>query len=171
MANPFVGEIRMGGWNFAPVGWAFCDGSIQSIAQNNTLFNLIGTTYGGNGTTTFALPNLLGRFPIHQGTDTFGNPYVMGQLSGTETVTLTSNQIPIHSHTAGGQSTAGTQAGPGNGVWAVSSLNQYSSSAPSANMNAAALASAGSSQPHDNMIPFLAINFVISLFGIFPSQN
>lgn len=170
MGQPYIGEIRMVGFNFAPVGWALCDGSLLQISQNDALFNLIGTTYGGDGQNTFGLPNLSGRIPIHQGTDSFGNPYVIGQSAGSEEVTLTLNEIPAHSHTLQAQTAAGTQPGPANGVWATSSLEQFSTGSPTTSM-AAALLQSGGDQPHNNMPAFLAVNFVISLFGVFPSQN
>ena len=165
MGTPFVGEIRMFGGNFAPAGWAFCDGQLLSIAENETLFNLIGTTYGGDGQSTFALPDLRGRIPVHM-----GSGFSLAQSGGTETVTLTVQQIPSHTHLAAEQSGNGTQASPGGGVWAQSNLNQYSANNANASMNPAALAATGGSQPHDNMMPFLAVSFIISLFGIFPSQ-
>lgn len=171
MSSPFIGEIRIFAGNFAPVGWAFCDGSLIPISQNDALFNLIGTTYGGDGQSTFALPNLQSRVPVHQGTDSFGNTYVLGQAAGVETVTLTTNQIPVHTHAPLASSAAGNQASPANGVWAVTGTSQYSTTAPALAMNAGALSPAGGSQPHDNMIPFLAVNFILSLFGVFPTQN
>jgi len=167
MSSPYVGEIRMFAGNFAPVGWNFCDGSLLSIAEFSTLFNLIGTTYGGDGIQTFALPDLRGRIPVHQ-----GNGFVIGQLSGAETVTLIGNQIPIHTHVPLGQGTKSTQAGPGNNLWATTSGNEYTANtAPGTNMNTAAIGNAGNSQPHNNIMPYLAVNFIISFFGIFPSQN
>jgi microcystin-dependent protein len=171
MSQPYVGEIRMVGFNFAPSGWAFCDGSLLAISQFDVLFNLIGTTYGGDGQNTFALPNLQGRIPFHQGTSASGDTLVIGQLSGTETVTLTPNQLPSHTHTLGGNSSAGTQPSPAGGFWAQSSLKAYSTAAPAHAMASSAVSSVGGNQPHDNMPPFLAINFVISLFGIYPSQG
>lgn len=170
MAEPYIGEIRMVGFNFAPEGWAFCDGQLLAISQNDALFNLIGTTYGGDGQSTFALPNLQGRLPVHQGTDTSGNSYVLGQQAGAETITLTTNQMPVHSHAATDTS-RGTLLSPTNAIWAGTSQHTYSTAAPTGDMNAAAVGTAGGSQPHDNMPPFLAINFIISLFGIFPSQG
>ena len=166
MSSPFIGEIRMFGGNFAPVGWAFCNGALMAIDQNDALFNLIGTTYGGDGQTTFALPNLQSRVPVH-----VGNGFALGQMGGVETVTLTTSQIPAHSHVPQCQSGNGSQ-GPQNGVWAKSATNQnlYQTAAPGAAMNAGAIGPAGGSQPHDNMIPFLCINFILSLFGVFPSQ-
>jgi microcystin-dependent protein len=169
MAGPYVGEIRMFAGNFAPVGWAFCDGSLQAIADNQTLFQLLGTTYGGDGQTTYALPDLRGRAPLHQGNNGFSN-YVLGQTGGAESVTLTLNQIPSHSHAPQGQSGAGSQSNPQGNVWAASSLDQFSTSAPSVPMAAGALSTVGGSQPHDNMPPYTCVSFIISLFGVFPSQ-
>jgi microcystin-dependent protein len=174
MGQPFVGEIRMTGFNFAPQGWAFCDGSTLSIAQSDVLFNLIGTTYGGDGVSTFALPNLLGRTPVHQGTNPInGTTYVIGQLSGTENVTLTVNQIPVHSHVP--QAATGASGNPDNSpennVWSGWAGAQFTAQAPAVNLNAAVIGPDGGSQPHDNMGPFQVINFVISLFGVFPSQG
>jgi microcystin-dependent protein len=166
MGQPFVGEIRMFGGNFAPAGWMFCDGAILSIAENETLFNLIGTTYGGDGQSTFALPDLRSRVPIHQ-----GNGFTLAQMGGEEQVTLTVNQIPAHIHVPQANSGTGTQTSPAGNVWANSANFPYSPNAPSASMDPAAVGLDGGSQPHDNMIPFLVVNFIISLFGIFPSQN
>lgn len=172
MAQPFVGEIRMVGFNFAPQGWAFCNGQLMAISENETLFNLIGTTYGGDGQSTFAMPNLQCRFPMHMGTN--GATYQIGQLAGEEQVTLTTNQIPIHSHVPKANSGTGTQSSPSGNVWAASTKFPYSSNPnqnPLAAMATQAVQSSGGSQPHDNMMPFLVINFVISLFGVYPSQN
>lgn len=169
MAQPYVGEIRMFGGNFAPAGWAFCDGQLMPISENETLFQVIGTTYGGDGQSTFALPDLRGRVPVHQ-----GNGYTLAQTGGVEQVTLTINQMPVHTHTArcssGG---ANTSANPLNAVWNISDAQQYATSAvaPNATMNPAALAISGSSQPHDNMLPFIGLNFILSLFGLFPTQT
>lgn len=172
MSQPYIGEIRMFAGNFAPQGWAFCDGSLMSITDNPTLFNLIGTTYGGDGQNTFALPDLRGRLPIHQ-----GSGFAVGQNGGVEQVTLTANQIPVHTHPALGQSQAGNQSNPKNEVWANSALNQFSSAGvtqsqgPNDTMNAGAITSSGGNQPHDNLMPFLAVSFIISLFGIYPSPT
>lgn len=167
MSQPFIGEIRMFGGNFAPVGWSFCNGAILPIDQNDALFNLIGTTYGGDGQTTFALPDLQSRVPIH-----VGPGFALGQSGGTESVTLTVSQIPAHAHVPQASSNSGTQNAPGGGVWAVpSSGTIYNTTAPSVTMAAGALGSDGGSQPHDNMVPFLVINFILSLFGVFPSQT
>jgi microcystin-dependent protein len=169
MGQPFVGEIRMFAGNFAPLGWELCQGQILSIAENDVLFNLIGTTYGGDGQETFALPDLRGRLPLHQGT-TQGNTFFIGENGGGESVTLTTNQIPAHSH-APRANTAGSANDPTGNVWAGWTGSHYSDQAPNAAMLPTALASAGGSQPHENRPPFLAINFIISLFGIFPSQS
>lgn len=172
MTTPFIGEIRMFGGNFAPVGFAFCDGQLLAIADYEALFTLIGTIYGGDGQTTFALPDLRGRIPVHQGQGPgLAANYTLGEQSGSETVTLTTSQVPSHAHPAQAQSAAGNQAGPGGGIWAASGQNQFSANTPSADMSAAAIGSAGSGQPHDNMAPFQAVSFIIALEGIFPSQN
>ena len=166
MSQPYIGEIRMFGSNFPPAGWAFCQGQLLSIANNQALFALIGTTYGGDGQTTFALPNLQSRFPMHQ-----GNSFVIGQSGGSETVALTANTIPAHSHLPRANSVAGSDNPNGN-VWAKTTTGKpYVNTAggvPAA-LNAATVQNQGGSQPHDNMHPYLCINFSISLFGIFPS--
>jgi microcystin-dependent protein len=166
MSSPFIGEIRMFGGNFAPQGWAFCNGALMAIDQNTALFNLIGTTYGGDGQTTFALPNLQSRVPVH-----VGPGFALAQTGGAESVTLTVSQLPAHSHVPQASNNVGTMESPANGVWASSALNQYSAGPPDANTDPAALGSSGGSQPHDNMIPFLCVNFILSLFGVFPSQT
>ncbi len=171
MSNPYVGEIRMFGGNFAPVGWAFCQGQLMPISENDTLFNLIGTTYGGDGQSTFALPDLQSRVPIHMGQGGGLSNYVIGQSGGVEQVTLTSNQIPAHNHVPQANTGNGSQSSPAGNVWASSTNLPYSANAPAAALDAHAVASAGGSQPHDNMIPFLAVNFIISLFGIYPSPT
>ena len=172
MGMPYVGEIRMFGGNFAPNGWMLCNGQLIPIAENEVLFDLIGTTYGGDGQSTYALPNLQSRVPIHQGTSTFGTPYVQGELGGLEAVTLLTAQIPSHFHQGIGTTDAGTSADPTGGVWASTPQLPYHEFTESE----VALASddvslAGSSQPHDNMVPFTVINFIISMFGVFPSQG
>jgi microcystin-dependent protein len=170
MGTPYVGEIRMFAGNFAPAGWALCQGQTLAISENDVLFNLIGTTYGGDGQTTFNLPNLASRVPVHMGTGA-GQSYVIGQSAGVESVTLTTTQIPAHSHVPLCNSAAGTKASPQDDVWAALDSNVYSDVAPSVIMAPSAMGSTGGSQPHDNMVPFLVINFIISLFGIFPSQT
>jgi microcystin-dependent protein len=172
MSNPFVGEIRMFAGNFAPQGWAFCNGQTMSIAQNEVLFALIGTTYGGDGVTTFQLPNLQSRIPVHQGTNpSNGTTYIQGQAAGEESVMVTFNQMPQHIHVPQAQSATGNQQGPAGGFWASSSLGQFSSAAANSTMNPAAISSVGSNSAHPNIMPYLAVNFIISFFGIFPSRN
>jgi microcystin-dependent protein len=170
--DPFVGEIIIVAFNFEPPGWAFCDGRLMAISQDTALFALLGTTYGGDGQTTFALPDLRGRVPIHQGQGNGPSNYVMGQTGGEETVTLTINQIPAHNHSIAGESSVGSTNNPAGGIWASQShLNVYSSSFGNTAMNPGSVSTAGGSQPHDNRSPYLALNYIISLFGIFPSQN
>ncbi len=170
MAQPYVGEIRMFAGNFAPAGWMFCDGTLLPISENEVLFQLIGTTYGGDGQETFALPDLRGRFPVHQ-----GNSRVLAESYGQETVTLTVNQIPAHQHVALANTAAGSSSSPAGNVWASSSntaISQFAAgSSTPANMRPAMLGAAGGSQPHDNMPPFTCVSFIISLFGIFPSPT
>jgi microcystin-dependent protein len=167
MSQPFIGEIRMFGGNFAPVGWAFCDGQEIPISENDSLFTLIGTTYGGDGQNTFALPNLQSRIPMHAGPG-----FVLGQQAGEEQVTLTTNQIPVHSHTLNADENSGTQLSPTNNILAqTQNPFMYRAIAPTLAMNANSVQPAGGSQPHDNMLPFLVISFIISLFGVFPSQT
>ncbi len=170
MSQPYVGEIRMFAGNFAPAGWMFCEGQLLPISEYETLFNLIGTTYGGDGQSTFALPNLQSRFPLH-----VGSGFTLAQTGGSETVTLTTNQIPAHSHVPLATTAVGTLA-PNNAVFATAQSTQtgvqvYTDQAPSTALAPNCVGSAGGSQPHDNMHPFLAIDFIISLFGIFPSQT
>ncbi len=173
MGTPYIGEIRMFAGNFAPRGYAFCDGRILAISQYDVVFNLIGTTYGGDGQTTFALPNLQGRMPMHQGTGAGLSTRVIGQMSGSETVTLTLNQLPQHTHVALGSGTDGNGLSPEGNVWAAGAggANAYNNTAPNTPMTAQASGQAGGNQPHDNMSPFLAINFIFALEGIFPSPS
>lgn len=167
MSSPFIGEIRMFAGNFAPVGWAFCNGALIPISENDALFNLIGTTYGGDGQNTFALPDLQSRVPVH-----VGPGFALGQSGGVESVTLTTSQIPAHSHVPLCNSDLGGQADPTGSVWAQTPNSPYASGiSPTINMANNAIGPAGGSQPHDNMLPFLVVNFIISLFGIFPSQT
>jgi microcystin-dependent protein len=167
MSSPFIGEIRMFAGNFAPAGWAFCNGALIPISENDALFTLIGTTYGGDGQNTFALPDLQSRIPIH-----VGPGFALGQSGGVESVTLTTSQIPAHSHVPTCQTNTGNLLVPTAGVWAQPSTGtDYSDVAPSLTMDPAAIGPAGGSQPHDNMVPVLVVNFILSLFGIFPSQT
>jgi microcystin-dependent protein len=171
MSNPYVGEIRMFAGNFAPVGWAFCQGQLMAISENDTLFNLIGTTYGGDGQSTFALPNLSSRIPLHMGTN-LGQTYIIGQMAGEEQVTLTTNQIPSHTHTAVAN-TSGDGISPSAEVWGGSTdVAQFAAPASiNGQMSAQAIQPTGGSQPHDNMIPFLCVNFIISLYGVYPTPT
>lgn len=173
MSNPYVGEIRMFGGNFAPMGWLFCNGDILSISDYETLFMLIGTTYGGDGQTNFALPDLRGRLPIHQGQgqgQALG--FTLGQLGGAETVSLVDNQIPVHTHALMASSTpANSTQGSNNLIGQADNIRVYSTDVPTVPMAPTAIASVGSGQAHSNMQPYLCVNFIISYSGIFPSQS
>jgi microcystin-dependent protein len=173
MSTPYIGEIRMFGGNFAPRGHAHCQGQLLSIAQNTALFALIGTIYGGDGQVTFALPDLRGRIPVCYGQGPGLSNYAIGQASGTESVTLLPTQLPAHTHTAACNSGAGNSTTPANNFWAANAntgLPQYVA-AQNTPMAATALATAGGNQPHNNLMPILAITFIIALEGIFPSRN
>lgn len=172
MGEPFVGEIRMFGGSFAPAGWAFCNGATLPISENETLFNLIGTTYGGDGQQTFQLPDLQGRLPMHQGVGKDGITYSIGEKAGTESVTLTTQQIPSHTHPLIASGSPGTNASPKDAVLAKTTTGfLYINENPTGNMAASAINPAGGSQPHENLQPYLCISFIISLFGVFPAQN
>ncbi|MGQ0587951.1 MAG: phage tail protein [Sphingosinicella sp.] len=172
MAQPYVGEIRMFAGNFAPAGWMMCDGQLLAISENETLFQLIGTTYGGDGQSTFALPNLQSRIPIHAGSGPGGITRQLAEAGGTESVTLTTQQIPVHNHAFLASTATGTQNSPAGEVLASgSSVLIYRPQAPSQPLAAQTISPTGGSQPHDNMVPYLCINFIISLFGIFPSPT
>ena len=167
MAQPYVGEIRMFAGNFAPAGWNFCDGSLLPISENETLFQLIGTTYGGDGQSTFAVPDLRGRIPVHM-----GNGFVLAETGGAEEVTLTVSQIPAHSHPLLASAGIGSQKPPGGNVLSQSpQIALYLEDVPDSNMAANAIGPVGGSQPHTNFMPYLCVNYIISLFGIFPSQT
>src|SRR5215218_9721479 len=170
---PYVGEIRMFAGNFPPNGWMFCEGQPLPIAENEVLFQLIGTTYGGDGQSTFNLPNLASRVPIHMGTGPDGTTYQIGELAGTEQETLTTQQIPIHTHTLTGSKANGTELTPAGALLATATtLQPYAQiDPPDATFSANSITPAGGSQPHENTQPFLCINYIISLFGIFPSQT
>jgi microcystin-dependent protein len=172
MGSPFIGEIRMVGFNFAPQNWAFCDGSAMVIAENEALFSLLGTTYGGDGVETYNLPDLRGRRFVHQGTDRSGSPWVLGEIAGEETHTLTTQELPSHAHLPVASTFNGTTSSPVGAVWARASgaVLPYGGS-PNITMSANLIDPTGGNQPHENMPPFLVINFIISLFGIFPSRN
>ena len=167
MAQPYVGEIRMFAGNFAPAGWMFCEGQLLPISENETLFQLIGTTYGGDGESTFALPDLRGRIPLH-----FGNGFTLAETGGVEEVTLTVQQIPSHTHAVLCSQNNGDSTQPQNNLPATNaSVQVYRAQAPVAPLNAQAVGPVGGSQPHSNFQPYLCVDFIISLFGIFPSQT
>ncbi len=172
MGEPYIGEIRMFAGNFPPNGWAFCDGQIMQISENDTLFNLIGTTYGGDGQETFALPNLQSRVPIHMGSDPSGNSYQLAQAAGTESVTLTTQQIPNHTHPLTASGDTGNAPTPaGNCLSNSNGPTPYIEDVAGSPMNAGAIGPQGGSQPHENCQPFLCINFILSLYGVYPSPT
>src|ERR1051326_5365408 len=166
MAQPYVGEIRIFAGNFAPAGWMFCEGQLLPISEYETLFNLIGTTYGGDGQSTFGLPDLRGRIPLH-----FGNGFTLAETGGVETVTLTVSQIPAHSHPLIASSAAANQTTPTSNLLAKPHKNLYRPGPSAVAMSPLAVSSTGGSQPHNNFQPYLCVDFIISLFGIFPSQT
>lgn len=167
MAQPYVGEIRMFAGNFPPAGWMFCEGQLLPISENETLFNLIGTTYGGDGQSTFALPDLRGRLPIH-----FGNGFILAETGGAEEITLTVNQIPAHSHPFMATMDIASQGSPAGNLCAQPSVTKLYFAAPgAATMAPNSIGPTGGSQPHTNFQPYLCVDFIISLFGIFPSPS
>ncbi len=165
MAEPFLAEIKIVSFNFPPRGWAFCDGQLMAISQNQALFSLLGTTFGGDGRTTFGLPNLQGRIPFHS-----GNGFVLGQAGGEEAHTLSLSEMPAHTHPVSASGSSATLTVGSNAYMAASSANPYGVS-PGATMNPASVSVSGGSQPHPNMPPYLTMNFIIALQGIFPSRN
>jgi len=180
MSEPFLGEIRMVGFNFEPVGWALCNGQLLSISQYSALFALLGTNFGGNGTTNFALPNLQSRVPVHQGQGPGLSSYVMGQTGGTETVALTQAEMPAHNHTVGVSNLPGSVTDPTNNM--LAQCNTGTSRAPNlvptyvpppatGTLAPTAVSMAGGNIPHENLQPYLTVNFIIALVGIFPSRN
>lgn len=170
MSEPFIGEIRMFGGTFAPVGWALCDGQLLAISQNDALFSLLGTTYGGDGRTTFGLPDLRGRVPIHQGTGSGLTNRAMGATGGSETVTLSADQLPAHTHTMNASTNAADAADPAGAVLAEGGADIYVEDNANQAL-ATSIGATGGSQPHDNLMPFQCTNYIISLFGIYPSRN
>lgn len=172
MSNNFVGEIRPVGFNFAPVGWALCQGQLLQISEYDTLFNLIGTTYGGDGQTTFGLPNLQSRVPIHNGTLQGGPNFTLGSMGGAESVTLTPSQLPVHNHPmpANNVLASGIQASPANNFFSYSSTEQFGPLA-AGQVTGPILLPQGGSQPHSNIQPCLCVNYIIALFGIYPSAS
>jgi microcystin-dependent protein len=166
MSDAFVGEIRMFGGNFAPAEWAFCDGRLLPISVYSTLFSLIGNTYGGDGVTNFAVPDLRGRLPVHQ-----GDTYILGQAGGAETVILQPNQVAAHTHVVHAKSGAGDKDTPSGNVWASAPDARYSANPPALAMKAALVSGTGGGQAHDNVMPFQAVNFIICLNGYYPNQE
>jgi microcystin-dependent protein len=174
MSQPFLGEIRMFAGNFAPVGWALCNGQTMPISQNTALFSILGTTFGGNGTTTFNLPDLQGRVPVNQGTGAGLSSYLLGQTGGTESTTLLIGNMPSHNHLVQCNTGGGNQASPSGNLPAVESTGtslDFSDAGANATMNPAMIESAGSGTPINNIQPYLCVNFIIALEGIFPSRN
>ena len=170
MAQPYVGEIRMFAGNFAPAGWMFCEGQLLPISEYETLFNLIGTAYGGDGQSTFGLPDQRGRIPMH-----FGNGFNLAEKAGVEAVTLTAAQTPIHTHPLMATNSPASTQTPSSavlpGITSAATITPYGSDAPFTTLNPLAVTSIGGSQPHDNFQPYLCVDFIISLFGIFPSPT
>jgi microcystin-dependent protein len=173
MSSPYVGEIRMFGGSFAPAGWAFCNGQLLPISENDVLFNLIGTTYGGDGQETFGLPDLQGRIPIHAGQGPgISQNYQLGEVSGVESVTITQATTPTHNHALLASTATATDPNPKDNILATSAtISPYVIDIAGPNLVATAVQPIGGNQPHDNMMPFLAISYIISLFGIFPTQT
>ncbi len=172
MGTPYIGEIRMFAGNFAPSGWMFCEGQLLSISENDVLFALIGTTYGGDGQTTFALPDLRGRIPIHSGTGSSGSTYQLAEQGGAESVTLIAAQMPAHTHPLLASNAAADQRSPIGAQFARPEEPLYATPGASPpNLDAGIVGVSGSNQPHDNRQPYLCVSFIISLFGIFPSPT
>lgn len=171
MANPFIGEIRMFAGDFAPRGWAFCNGQILPISQNTALFSLLGTAYGGNGTTNFALPNLQARIPIHAGQGPGLSPYFPGESGGVTTISLLTSEIPSHSHTLQATGAGADRGDPAQAMFASARTEVYGPQvSPPVPMHPQALTQAGQNQPHNNLQPYLVVNFIIALQGIYPSR-
>ncbi|CAM2007923.1 phage tail protein [Acanthopleuribacter pedis] len=172
MSEPFVGEIRMFAGNFAPRGWAFCDGQLLAVSQNDALFSLLGTIYGGDGRTTFGLPDMRGRIPIHAGSGPGLSPRRLGAKGGAENVTLTVNQLPSHGHPLRAVTTVADRSNPQGAVLAASlAADSYNTELPTEGLSSAAVSKLGGSRSHTNLMPYLCINFIIALFGIYPSRQ
>ena len=170
MASPFIGQIMIAAFNFAPRGWAFCNGQLLPIAQNQALFSILGTTYGGNGQTTFALPDLRGRVPMQSGQGPGLTARTLGEVSGSEAVTLLQTQMPAHTHLAQASASAPAVGVPTGNAWATGGTAAYAAS-PNTMMAGEALNNAGGGQPHENRAPLLVVNYCIALSGTFPSRN
>ena len=171
MTEPFIGQICMFGGNFAPRSWALCDGQLLAVAQNGALFTILGTVYGGDGRTTFGLPDMRSRLPMHHGSGPGLTPRNLGAKSGIEKVTLIANQLPPHKHTPQGSTDQALTNAPAGKVSADAELNIYSDSAPTDAMSTKAIGNAGGNQQHENLMPYLVVNFIIALTGVFPSSN
>lgn len=172
MSEPFVGEVRMFAGNFSPRGWAFCDGQLLAVSQNDALFSLLGTIYGGDGRTTFGLPDLRGRIPIHAGHGPGLSERRLGSKGGAENVTLTVNQLPSHHHVINAENTAATGNSPQDALIGDSpSIDLFTESTPTENLSSQSITSVGGSRSHTNLMPFLCVHFIIALFGIYPSRQ
>ena len=172
MSDPFVAEIRMFGGNFPPTGWATCDGQLLPISQNTALFSLLGTFYGGDGKSTFALPNLQGSAPMHQGQGSGLSDRFLGEASGSPSITLLDSEMPLHNHIANAKTSLGNSQTPAGQTWAGSSIvKQYVNTAPNTPMSLQALALTGGSLPHNNMARFLVVTFIIAMQGVFPPRS
>lgn len=173
MSEPFVGEVRMFAGNFAPRGWAFCDGQLLAVSQNDALFSLLGTIYGGDGRTTFGLPDMRGRLAIHAGSGPGLSPRRLGAKAGSENETLTVNQLPSHNHSVNASDTAGSSTTPSGGFardTSGSNIYVQNMTAPT-NLSNSGISSTGGSRSHTNLMPFLCVNYIIALFGIYPSRH
>jgi len=173
MSEPYVGEIRMFAGNFAPRGWSFCDGQLLAVSQNDALFSLLGTTHGGDGRTTFGLPDLRGRIPLHQGTGPGLSPRRLGSKNGAEKVTLTTNQLPSHTHDLRANTDQANQKTPSGNTLAdeVDNLKIYDQAAQTANLAGTVITNTGGSRSHTNLMPTLCVHFIIALIGIYPSRS
>lgn len=171
LSDQYLGEIRLFAGNYAPEGWAMCSGQSIPINQNNALFSLLGTTYGGDGQTSFNLPDLRGRVPIHMGTSSFGTAFAAGQTGGTETVTLSEAEMPAHNHQIKASQLPGTSSSPSNNYFAQSNMNQYTRLGPNNSMDPQTVSGVGANQLHNNMMPYFTLTYIIALQGNYPSRS